>query len=84
MTVGGDSNKEVVSEPEDCLGCRLVGGGGCLGASVYVAYHATRNTNRIGRSLTLVFAGALAGIGITRLLRLPPFDKGKHKNHFTS
>lgn len=58
MTVGSESsNKEVVSEPEDCLGCRLVGGGGCLGASAYVAYHASRNTKRIGRSLTFVFAG---------------------------
>ncbi|KAK8396308.1 hypothetical protein O3P69_005390 [Scylla paramamosain] len=62
-------------EDKDCLGCRLVGGGGCLGASMYVCYHASRNTHPTGRLLTLLFAGALGGVGLTRLLQLPPFDK---------
>ncbi|XP_069956947.1 uncharacterized protein [Cherax quadricarinatus] len=81
MTVGRKfTDKEVSQVSEDCLACRLVGGGGCLGASLYVAYHGSRNTNLIGRSLTFLLGAALAGVGITRLLRLPPFDKSKWKH----
>jgi len=63
------------SDSSDCLGCRLVGGGGCLGASVYVSYHASKNTHPLGRSLSFLFAGGLAFVGVTRLMGLPPFDK---------
>lgn len=44
---------------KDCIGCRLVGGGGCLGASLYVYYHASRNTSAAGRFLGLLFAGGM-------------------------
>ncbi|KAK7078340.1 hypothetical protein SK128_020718 [Halocaridina rubra] len=58
----------------DCLGCRIVSGGGLILASVYVGYHAGRNRNTVGRTLTFLFSGALGGIGLTRLLKLPPFN----------
>ncbi|XP_068231732.1 uncharacterized protein [Palaemon carinicauda] len=62
------------STSEDCLGCRLVSGGGLMGVSLYVGYHAAKNTHPIGRTVTFLFAGALGGVGLTRLLKLPPFD----------
>ncbi|KAK3882713.1 hypothetical protein Pcinc_012919 [Petrolisthes cinctipes] len=79
MSVNAEAGGEIMArDSSDCLGCRLVGGGGLMGASFYVAYQGSRNTNTRGRLFTYLFAGALGGVGITRLFRLPPFDK-KHQ-----
>ena len=46
---------------EDCLGCRLVSGGGLMAASVYVAYHAARNTHPVGRVISFICSGGKLG-----------------------
>lgn len=77
---GGSNGKE----PEDCIGCRLVGGGGCLGASAYVVYHGSKNSHPLGRIFTFLFAGALGGIGVSRLFGLPPFEKKQQQTDITT
>lgn len=68
------------ADPGDCLECRLVSGGGLMCASLYVGYHASRNPHPVGKLVTFIAAGALGGIAVSRLLKLPPFDKSGQKN----
>ena len=56
--------EKTTKEIEDCFPCRLVGGGGCIGASLYVGYHAKNNNHPVGRTVTFMFAGGINRIFI--------------------
>ncbi|KAF2368772.1 hypothetical protein FHG87_000459 [Trinorchestia longiramus] len=53
--------------PADCMSCRLVGGGGCLGAAGYLVY-ITRPQPLPTRGVSLLAATGIASIGVARLL----------------
>ncbi|XP_046750978.1 uncharacterized protein LOC124414104 [Diprion similis] len=69
-----DWQSVVTSRDRDCLGCRLVSGGGLIGAGIYVAYHSKQFNKITGKSVMFSFAAVLAGLGTARIMRLPPFD----------
>lgn len=48
--------EQEASNSGGCLPCRIVGGGGCLGASLYLAHHGSKNASRAGKTVSLLFA----------------------------
>lgn len=62
----------IEQRPRDCIACKLISGGGLIGAGCYVAYNA-RNFQKIGKIGMMGFSSGLAFLGTARLLDLPPF-----------
>jgi hypothetical protein len=58
---------------DDCLGCRLTSGFGVIGAGVYVAYYARKQSGMMGKVVLGSVSTGLFGLGLCRLLQLPPF-----------
>lgn len=64
----------VTGRNRDCLACRLVSGGGLIGAGIYVAHHSKKFNKTTGKSIMFSIAAVLAGLGAARIMVLPPFD----------
>lgn len=60
---------------KDCLGCRLVGGLGCIGMGLYVANQA-RGTKGITHGGFMLFAASLGVLGTLRLTSTSLFSEG--------
>jgi len=56
-------------ENDDCLACRVVGGGGLIAIAAYVVWGAWKGTNakRSHRLVATVFASGLASLGVARI-----------------
>lgn len=73
-------NKSVVyNRPRDCFSCRVISGTGVLGAGLYIGKQALTIRGGYGRGIMLIAATGFGGLGVARLLDLPPFDTF-HKN----
>ncbi|XP_038078503.1 uncharacterized protein LOC119745899 [Patiria miniata] len=63
---------------EDCAGCRFIGGGGMIGAGLYVAYVGYNRASKLGRRWGFIpstLAGsAMMVLGLTRLSGRNPFS----------
>ncbi|CAB3377866.1 Hypothetical predicted protein [Cloeon dipterum] len=66
--------KTAMRMPEDCFGCRMVSGGGLIGAGLYVAFQSKRANNLSVKVAMNTIALGAAGLGCARVLNLPPFN----------
>lgn len=63
---------------ENCLGCRIVSGGGLLGIAAYIATQSNRakQNTAVYKACLLTISTGVAGLGVARIFDLYPF---KHK-----
>ncbi|RZF38887.1 hypothetical protein LSTR_LSTR017438 [Laodelphax striatellus] len=59
----------------DCMPCRLISGFGVFGMGIYVHFQARYYKNVFSKRITQSLGIGVCGIGIARLLDLPPFRK---------
>uniref|UniRef100_A0A336K0C6 CSON010681 protein n=1 Tax=Culicoides sonorensis TaxID=179676 RepID=A0A336K0C6_CULSO len=73
-----ESSSSVIAKrhEENCLGCRLVSGGGLLGISGYVYSQVKKQNSAFSKACLLTISTGVAGLGIARVFDLYPF---KHR-----
>ncbi|OXU20821.1 uncharacterized protein LOC116417258 [Nasonia vitripennis] len=71
----------VSNRDRECFSCRLVSGTGLVGAGLYIGYHSKNLQKTVGKTIMLCIAGTTFGLGVARILDLPPFrHQFEHKN----
>ncbi|XP_050071691.1 uncharacterized protein LOC126559564 [Anopheles maculipalpis] len=69
----------VSNRHKDCIPCRLISGFGVIGMGMYIALHAQKRPNPLGRYSMFGIATAAGSIGIARLLDVYPFGERSKK-----
>ncbi|KAI4483746.1 uncharacterized protein LOC122514341 [Polistes fuscatus] len=72
-------NSIITNRDRDCLACRIISGGGLIGAGLYVSYNSKKLQKTKGKAVMYTLASGLVLLGTTRILNLPPF-----RNQFTN